>query len=107
MAVKRWLVSKVVTPRRVRKLIALALSWLIAKCVASGAWDAISTFPSWLRRLATFIEEWDSTHAADSREQLLADLVADALTDEQVDGLIDRVAAMKAQRLSEQGKDAK
>ncbi len=93
---KRWLISKLVTPRRTRKLIALALSWLISKCVASGAWDAVSAFPSWLRRLADFIEQWDTVSAPDTREQLLADLVADAVTDEQVDRLIDVVSAMKA-----------
>lgn len=93
---KRWLVSRLVTPGRVRRLIALALSWLIGKCVVSGAWDAVSTFPSWLRRLADFIERWNLVDAPDERERLLADLVADAVTDEQVDRLIDEVAAMEA-----------
>lgn len=107
MEMKRWLISKVVTPRRARKLIALALSWVISKCIVSGTWDSVSTFPSWLRRLADFIDEWNSTQAPDSREQLLADLVADAVTDEQVDRLIDTITAMEAKRLQAQGKGAK
>lgn len=104
---KRWLISRLVTPGRVRRLIALALSWLIAKCVAGGTWDAVSTFPSWLRRLADFIERWNLVDAADERERLLADLVADAVTDEQVDRLIDEVAAMESRAASCTGEHGK
>jgi len=92
---KRWILSKLVTPKRVRKVIASVLSWLIYKCIVKGTWDVIATFPSWLRKIADFIENWNATELPKDKDKLIADLVADAVTDEAVDKLLDSVTAMR------------
>lgn len=94
--IKRFFLSLLVTPERVRKVIAHVLAWLIHWCVDRGAWDAVSTFPKWLRKLADFIEQWNNTELPAEQDYLLADLVADAVTDEDVDSLLGTVSAMAA-----------
>jgi hypothetical protein len=96
--VKKWLLSKIVTPSRVRRLVAAALSWLIYWCMARGAWDAVSAATAWIRRLADFIDSWNATSLPEEKDRLVADLVARAVTDEAVDRLVERVAAMKAEQ---------
>lgn len=95
-SLKRWLLSKVITPARVRKIIASALSWLICRCIMNGAWDALSATTAWLRKLADFIDGWNSTDLPAEKDKLIADLVADAVTDDLVDKLVDTVAALEA-----------
>ena len=93
---KKWLLSKLITPTRVRRLVATALSWLIYWCMARGAWDAVSAATAWIRRLADFIDSWNATSLSEEKDRLVADLVARAVTDEAVDSLVERVAAMEA-----------
>ena len=93
---KRWILSKIITPKRARKLIASVLSWLIYRCIVNGAWDALSATTKWLRKLADFIDGWNSTDLPAEKDKLIADLVADAVTDEMVDKLVDTVAALEA-----------
>lgn len=93
---KKWLLSKIVTPSRVRRLVAAALSWLIYWCMARGTWDAVSAVTAWIRRLADFIDSWNATSLPAEKDRLVADLVAHAVTDEAVDLLVERVAAMEA-----------
>lgn len=92
--VKRALISWFVTPDRARRAIASVVSWLLCRCMASGAWDAVSTFPKWLRKLADFIDAWNATELPADKDELILDLVKDAITDEDVDRLVDEVAAM-------------
>lgn len=92
---KRWILSKIITPKRARKLIASVLSWLIYRCIVNGAWDALSATTKWLRKLADFIDGWNSTDMPAEKDKLIVDLVADAVTDEMVDRLVDTVAALK------------
>ncbi len=95
---KKWLLSKLITPTRVRRLVATALSWLIYWCMARGAWDAVSAATAWIRRLADFIDSWNAAGPLEEKDRLVADLVARAVTDEAVDSLVERVAAMNAEQ---------
>lgn len=94
---KRWLLSKLITPTRARRLIAGVLSWLIYRCMARGAWDALSAMTAWLRKIADFIDGWNETDLPEEKDRLIADLVAEAVTDEMVDKLVDTVSAMKTE----------
>jgi len=92
---KRWFLSKVITPERARKMIACALSWLIYHCIMRGAWDVMTAMSVWLRKIADFIDSWNSAELPAEKDRLIADLVADAVTDELVDRLVDTVAALR------------
>lgn len=92
---KRWILSKIITPARARKCIASVLSWLIYRCIVNGAWDALSSTTRWLRRIADFIDGWNETDLPAEKDKMIADLVADAVTDEMVDRLVDTVAALR------------
>ena len=92
---KKWILSKIVTPTRVRKVVAGVLSWLIYTAVAKGAWDVVRSVARWMRKLADFIESWSATELPSDKDHMLYDLVADAITDEAVDLLVERVAAMR------------
>lgn len=94
---KQWFISLLITPKRVRKLIACVISWLLHKCIQSGAWDVVSEFPIWLRKLAAFIDKWNAVELPEDKDKLIADLVADAVTDDAVDTLIERVAALEVE----------
>ena len=96
-SIKRWLLSKLITPSRVRRIIASALSWLMGYCIVHGAWESISATTAWLRRIADFVDRWNETELPADKDRLIADLVADAVTDDMVDRLVDTVSAMKAE----------
>lgn len=95
---KRLLISWIVTPERVRKLVCRAVSWLMSYCMVSGAWDTITSFSKWLRRVADFIDKWNDTELPDGKDALIADTVSDAISDERVNTLIDIVSAMGVRR---------
>lgn len=99
-SLKRWLLSKVITPGRVRKIIAAALSWLMGYCIVRGTWESISATTAWLRRIADFVDRWNETELPADKDKLIADLVADAVTDDMVDKLVDTVSAMRAEAVS-------
>ena len=92
---KKLLISWLVTPKRVRKLIAKAVSWFLYRCMIKGAWDVISTFPRWLRRLADFIDQWNATELPEDKDRLITELVVDAITDEDIDKLLAQLTAVK------------
>lgn len=92
---KRLLISWLVTPKRARKWIACILSWIIYRCILKGTWGVISALPTWLRKIADFIEGWNATDLPKEKDKLIADLVADAVTDEAVDRLLERVTALQ------------
>jgi hypothetical protein len=94
-AMKRWFLSKVITPERARKLIACALSWLIYRCMVRGTWDAISATTAWLRKIADFVDSWNSIELPAEKDRLIADLVADAVTDDLVNRLVDTVSELQ------------
>lgn len=100
---KRWILSKIITPKRARKLIAGVLSWLIYRCIVRGAWDVLSATTVWLRKLADFIDSWNETELPAEKDRLIADLVADAVTDELVDRLVDTVSALQVAPAVQQG----
>lgn len=93
---KRWILSKLVTPTRVRRVVAGVLSWLIYTAIAKGTWDAVRAVAAWMRKLADFVESWSTAGLPEEKDRLLYDLVSGAITDEAVDKLLDRVAAMRA-----------
>jgi hypothetical protein len=95
--VKKWVLSWFVTPTRVRKIVASVVSWLIYRAIVRGTWDTVLSVARWMRRLADFLESWDATDLPAAKDKLIADLVGSAITDESVDKLIERVAAMKAE----------
>ena len=97
---KKWLLSLFLTPKRVRKVVANVISWLIYQSIAKGAWGTVLSCTAWLRKLADFIESWNATVLPKDKDQLISDLVAEAITDEAVDKLLERVAAMEAERLA-------
>lgn len=97
-SMKKWLLSKVITPTRARRIIACALSWLIYRCMVRGTWDALSSITVWLRKLADFIDNWNSTDLPAEKDRLIADLVSEAVTDEMVGRLVDTVSAMQAEQ---------
>lgn len=94
---KKLLISWLVTPKRARKWIACILSWIIYRCILKGTWDVISALPTWLRKIADFIDGWNATELPKEKDRLIADLVADAVTDEAVDRLLDRVTALQVE----------
>ena len=95
---KRWILSKLITPKRARRMIACAVSWLMFHCMARGAWDVLSATTAWLRRLADFIDAWNATELPADKDRLIADLVAGAVTDEMVGRLVDTVSALQVQQ---------
>lgn len=97
---KKWVLSWFVTPKRVRKVVAGVVSWLIYRAIARGTWGVVLEVARWMRRLADFIEQWDVADLPADKDKLIADLVGSAITDEAVDKLLERVAAMKAERLA-------
>ena len=97
---KKWILSLILTPKRVRKVVANVVSWLIYYSTAKGTWNTVLSCAAWLRRLADFIESWDRADFPEDKDRLIADLVSEAITDEAVDRLVERVAAMKAERLA-------
>lgn len=94
---KKWVLSWFVTPARVRKIVASVVSWLIYRAIVRGTWDTVLVVARWMRRLADFLESWDATDLPADKDKLIADLVGTAITDEAVDKLLERVAAMKAE----------
>lgn len=92
---KRWFISLVVTPTRVRKVIATAVSWFLQKCLRQRAWDVVAALPVWLRRIADFIDCWNAAELPADKDALVADLVKNALTDEAVDRLVDEITALE------------
>lgn len=100
---KRWILSKIITPARVRRIVAGVLSWLIYMAIEKGTWDAVRAVAAWMRKLADFIESWSTAGLPEEKDRLLSDLVSDAITDEAVDRLVDRVAAMRAEEAGTAG----
>jgi hypothetical protein len=98
--VKKWVLSWFVTPKRVRKVVAGVVSWLIYRAIVRGTWDMVLEVARWMRRLADFLESWDAADLPADKDKLIADLVGSAITDEAVDKLVERIAAMKAERLA-------
>ena len=94
---KRWLISKFITPKRVRSAVACFISWLMHYAIAKGTWSSVLDVARWMRKLASFIESWDASDLPADKDRLLADLVGEAITDEAVDKLVDCVSAMKAE----------
>ena len=92
---KRWFISKIITPERARRMIACALSWLIYRCIVRGTWDVLTAMSAWLRKIADFIDAWNETELPAEKDRLIADLVADAVTDDMVDRLVDTVAELQ------------
>ena len=97
---KKWILSWFVTPKRVRKVVASVVSWLIYRAIVRGTWDIVLEVARWMRRLADFIEGWDAATLPADKDKLIADLVGAAITDEAIDKLLERVAAMKAEQLA-------
>lgn len=95
---KRMLISWLVTPKRVRSLVCCGVSLLMSYAVQRGAWDVISSFSSWVRRIADFIDKWNAIELPSGKERMIADLVADAVTDEAVSRLVDTVASLEAKK---------
>lgn len=98
-SIRRFVLKMVVTPARVRRIIAGAVSWFLQWATASKAWDAVSLLPKWLRRLADFIECWNATDLPEDRDALIAWLVRYAVTDAGVDRLIDTIAGFEAKAI--------
>lgn len=94
---KRWLLSKIITPTRVRKIVARVVSWLICTAIARGSWDSVLSVARWMRRFTDFIEQWTAAELPKDKDQVISDLVSEAITDEAVDRLVDSVAAMRAE----------
>ena len=97
-SMKKWLISKVITPTRARRIIACALSWLIYRCMARGTWDALSSIAAWLRKLADFVDNWNSTDLPAEKDGPIAERGAEAVTDEMVGRLVDTVSAVQAEQ---------
>lgn len=97
---KKWLLSKLVTPTRVRKIVASVVSWLIYGAIARGIWDSVLDVARWMRHLADFIESWDKADLPVDKDKIISELVSKAITDEAVDKLLERVAAMRAEQLA-------
>ena len=97
---KRWLLSWLITPTRVRKIVAGVVSWLIYRAIVRGTWDVVLEVGRWMRRLGSCIESWDAADLQADKDKIIADLVSEAITDEAVDKLLERVAAMRAERLA-------
>lgn len=100
-AMKKWIKTKLigllVTPDRVRRLIAAGISWFMSWCCMQEAWEAVSALPKWLRKLADLIDSWNGTELSPIKDELVADLVKEAITDEQVDLLVDRISSMSVE----------
>lgn len=94
---KKWILSKIITPKRVRKIVASVISWLIYRAIVRGTWDIVLEVARWMRKLADFIEGWNVAELPADKDKLVADLVGDAITDEAVDKLLEHVAAMRAE----------
>lgn len=94
---KKWILSKIVTPKRVRKIVASVISWLIYRAIVRGTWDIVLEVARWMRKLADFIEGWNVAELPADKDKLIADLVGEAITDEAVDKLLEHVAAMRAE----------
>ena len=97
---KKWLLSKLVTPKRVRKIVASVVSWLIYGAIARGIWDSVLDVAKWMRHLADFIESWDKADLPEDKDKIISELVSRAITDEAIDRLLERVVAMKAEQLA-------
>lgn len=97
---KKWILSWFVTPKRVRKVVAGVVSWLIYRAIVRGTWDMVLEVARWMRRLADFLEGWDAATLPADKDKLIADLVGAAITDEAIDKLLERIAAMKAEQLA-------
>lgn len=94
---KKWILSKIITPKRVRKIVASVISWLIYRAIVRGTWDIVLEVARWMRKLADFIEGWNVAELPADKDKLIADLVGEAITDEAVDKLLEHVAAMRAE----------
>lgn len=94
-SIRRFLLKLAVTPKRVRSLIARAISLFLRWATETKAWDAVSQLPKWLRLLADFIDCWNETELPENKDRLIAEMVKRALTDEGVGRLIDEIAALE------------
>lgn len=97
---KKWLLSKLVTPKRVRKIVASVVSWLIYGAIARGIWDSVLDVAKWMRHFADFIESWDKADLPEDKDKIISELVSRAITDEAIDMLLEKVVAMKAEQLA-------
>ena len=98
---KRWVVSLVITPDRVRKAVAFLVSWLLVRVSATRTWDSVSSFTCWLHRMADFLDKWNATDLPDDKDRLVADLVKRALTDDDVSRLIDMVTSIELKQATD------
>lgn len=92
--VKRFLLRMLITPARARGLVVRVVSAVMLKAKAHDTWDMVSSFSAWLRKIADFLDRYNAAELPGAQDEVIADLVRSAITDDMVDRLIERVSAL-------------
>lgn len=91
---KRLLLRIFITPDRVRRAIALCVSWLMTWCRFHQAWDVVGALPRYLRGIADVIDVWNATELPADADARIERIVGDTISSDQIGGLVEMITSL-------------